>query len=144
VNFHLRCFVISLCFLFFLSCNFFPWVLISLGDPFTGYFVLIFVVLVLFHIQISARPALSKGLFWTGLKASAWVMPLFTTDLVSNPSCADQALALFKVDRARTFLVPLELKTHHSLIGYHFTSLWHYLFRFRFFVGEPTLLLLCL
>jgi hypothetical protein len=59
---------------------------------------------------------------WTGLKASAWVMPLFFIYLVSNPPCADQVLALFKVDRAGTFLVPLELKTHHSLLGYHFTS----------------------
>jgi hypothetical protein len=89
VNFHLRCFVIRLCFLF----------------PFTGYFVLIFVVPILFHIQIGARPSLLKGLFWTGLKASAWVMPLFTTDLVSNLLYADQALALFKVDRAGTFYV---------------------------------------
>jgi hypothetical protein len=47
---------------------------------------------------------------------------LFIIDLVSNPSCADQALVLFKVDRAETFLVPLELKTHHSLISYHLTS----------------------
>jgi len=77
---------------------------------------------ILFHIQIGARPSLLKGLFWTGLKASAWVMPLFTTDLVSNPLCADQALALFKVDRAETFLIFLELKTHHSLLGYYFTS----------------------
>jgi succinate dehydrogenase hydrophobic anchor subunit len=84
-----RCFVITLCFLFFLSCNLFSWVLVSLGDPFTGFFVLLFVVPVLFHIQISARPSLSKGLFWTGLKAFAWVMPLFNIDLVSNPLCAD-------------------------------------------------------
>jgi hypothetical protein len=117
-----RCFVITLCFLFFFSCNLFSWVLVSLGDPFTGFFVLLFVVPVLFHIQISARSSPLKGLFWTGLKASAWVMPLFTTDLVSNPLCADQALALFKVDRAETFLIFLELKTHHSLLGYYFTS----------------------
>jgi hypothetical protein len=84
-----RCFVITLCFLFFLSCNLFSWVLVSLGDPFTGFFVLLFVVPVLFHIHISARPSLLKGLFWTRLKASAWVMPLFNTDLVSNPLCAD-------------------------------------------------------
>jgi hypothetical protein len=122
VIFHLRCFLIRLCFLFFLFFNFFSWVLVSVGDPFTRYFVLIFVVPILFHIQISARPSLLKGLFWTGLKASAWVMPLFTTDLVSNPLYADQALALFKVDRAGTFLVLLELKTHHSLLGYHVTS----------------------
>jgi hypothetical protein len=77
---------------------------------------------ILFHIQISARPSLLKGLFWTGLKASAWVMPLFTTDLVFNPLYADQALALFKVDRVGTFLVLLELKTHYSLIDYHVTS----------------------
>jgi hypothetical protein len=31
-------------------------------------------------------------------------------------------LALFKVDRVGTFLVLLELKTHHSLIDYHVTS----------------------
>jgi hypothetical protein len=122
VIFHLRCFLIRLCFLFFLFCNFFSWVLVSVGDPFTGYFVLIFVVPILFHIQISARPSLLKGLFWTGLKASAWVMPLFTTDLVFNPLYADQALALFKVDRVGTFLVLLELKTHYSLIDYHVTS----------------------
>jgi hypothetical protein len=122
VVFHLRCFVRSLCFLFFIPCIFLSWVLVSLGDPFTGSFVLIFVVPVIFHIQISAHPALSKGLFWIGLKASARVMPLFFTDLVSNPPCADHALALFMVDRAITFLVPLELKTHHSLLGYHFTS----------------------
>jgi hypothetical protein len=119
-NYLIRYFVISFCFVFFIPCIFLSWVLVSLGDPFTGYFVLIFVVPVLCHLQISAPPALSKGLFWTGLKASARVMPLFFTDLVSNPSCADQALALFKINRARTFLVPLELKTHHSLIGYHF------------------------
>jgi len=29
---------------------------------------------------------------------------------------------LFKVDRTVTFLVLLELKTHHSLLGYHLTS----------------------
>jgi hypothetical protein len=78
--------------------------------------------MVLFHIQISARPALSKGLFWTALKASTQVMPLFTINLVSNPPVAGQALALFKVDRTVTFLVLLELKTHHSLLGYHLTS----------------------
>jgi hypothetical protein len=49
-------------------------------------------------------------------------MPLYITNLVSNLLSADQALALFKVDRAGTFLVPLELKTYNSLIGYHLTS----------------------
>jgi hypothetical protein len=121
VVFHLRCFVISFCFVFFIPCIFLSWVLVSLGDPFTGYFVLIFVVPVLCHLQISAPPALSKGLFWTGLKASARVMPMFFTDLVSNLPCANKALALFKVNRVGTFLVLLKLKTYHSFIGYHFT-----------------------
>jgi hypothetical protein len=135
-----RCFVITLCFLFFLSCNLFFWVLVSLGDPFTGFFVLLFVVPVLFHIQISARPSLSKGLFWTGLKASAWVMPLFNIDLVSNPLCEDQALTLFKVDRVRTFLVLLELKTHHSLIDYYFTSYFGIIFLdLGLLMGNPLL-----
>jgi hypothetical protein len=132
--------VITLCFLFFLSCNLFSWVLVSLGDPFTGFFVLLFAVPVLFHIQISAGPSLSKGLFWTELKASAWVMPLFNTDLVSNPLCTDQALALFKVDRARTFLVLLELETHHSLLGYYFTSYFDITFSdLGLLLGNPPL-----
>jgi hypothetical protein len=41
---HLRCFV------FFLICIFLCWVMVSFGDPFTGSFVLLFVVSILFHI----------------------------------------------------------------------------------------------
>jgi hypothetical protein len=73
-----------------------------------------------FLIQISARSSVSTGMFrWTGLKAFARVMPLFSAGLVLFPPCADRSLALFKVDRAGTFSILLELKTHHSLICYH-------------------------
>jgi hypothetical protein len=82
-------FVIGFCFIFFLICIFLCWVMVSFGDPFTGSFVMLFVVPILFHIQISGHPTLSKGLFWTGLKSSALVMSLFTTDLVFNLPCAD-------------------------------------------------------
>jgi hypothetical protein len=113
--------VIGSCFIFFLICNFLCWVMVSFGDPFTGSFVMIFEVPILFHIQISGHPTLSKGLFWTGLKSSAWVMPLFTIDLVFNPPCADQALALFKVNRVGTFSVPLGTKNSPFLLDYSVT-----------------------
>jgi len=67
-------------------------------------------------------------------------MPLFNIDLVSNPLCEDQALTLFKVDRVRTFLVLLELKTHHSLIDYYFTSYFGIIFLdLGLLMGNPPL-----
>jgi hypothetical protein len=49
-------------------------------------------------------------------------MLLFTAGLVCSPPCADRSLALFKVDRAGTFLIILELKTHNSLLRYYFAT----------------------
>jgi hypothetical protein len=105
------------------------WVLVSLVEPTFTFLDLKIYVLVPFHplqrgcysfIQISAHPALTTGLFRrTGLKAFVRVMPLFSTGLVQSPPCADRPLALFKVDRALTFSILLELKTHNSLFCYH-------------------------
>jgi hypothetical protein len=101
--------------------NFRGWVLVSLADPFSRAFDLLLVVPAFLYplhrgcyslYQISTRPILSSGLFWTGLKAFAQVMPLFFTGLVFSPTCLDKSLALSKVDRAGPFLVLLELKKH--------------------------------
>jgi hypothetical protein len=117
---------------FYIFCIYFVrgWVLVSLKEPFFMNFDLIIVVLVHSHplqrdcysqIKISAHPTLTKGLFRrTRLKVFARVMPLFTAGLVCSLPCAGRSLALFKVDRAKTFLILLELKTHHSLIRYYF------------------------
>jgi hypothetical protein len=107
------------------------WVSVSLVKPLFIFLDLKIVVPIPFHpmqrgcfflIQISTRPSLSTGLFrWTGLKAFARVMPLFSAGLVLSPPCADLVLSLtlFEVDRAGTFSILLELKTHHSLLRYH-------------------------
>jgi hypothetical protein len=105
------------------------WVSVSLIEPTFIFLALKIVVPIPFHplqqgcyflIQISAHPSLTTGLFcWTGLKAFARVMPLFSTGLVLSLPCADRSLTLFKVDRAGTFSILLELKTHHSLLYYH-------------------------
>jgi hypothetical protein len=120
--------------MFFLIYIFLCWVMVSFGDPFTRSFVLLFVVPILFHIQISGHPTLSKGMFWTGLKSSAWVMPLFTTDLIFNPPCVDKALALLKVNRAGTFSIPLGTENSpfppwlpcYSSRSYYFFQIWVY------------------
>jgi hypothetical protein len=105
------------------------WVLVSLVEPSFTFLDLKIFVPAPFHplqrgcyslIQISAHPVLSTGLFRrTGLKAFARVMPLVSVDLVLSLPCADRPLALFKVDRVRTFSILLELKTYHSLLCYH-------------------------
>jgi hypothetical protein len=137
---HLRRFVISSCFIFFFICTFLCWVMVSFGNPFTGNFVLLFVVPILFHIQFSGHPTLSKGLFWTGLKSSAWVMPLFTTDLVSNPPYTDQALALFKVNRVETFSIPLGTENSPFPLGYYVTlHVGTTFFRFGLLLEHPPL-----
>jgi hypothetical protein len=63
-------------------------------------------------------------------------MPLFTTGWVCSLLCADISLALFKVDRAGTFLILVELKTHHSPIRYHFGTA---ISDWGFFVRMPLL-----
>jgi hypothetical protein len=67
-------------------------------------------------------------------------MPLFTAGLVRSLPCADRSLALFKVDRAETFLIFLELKTHNSLFHYHFGTT----IILGFFVGMLILMHSCL
>jgi hypothetical protein len=105
------------------------WVSVSLVEPTFIFLDLKIAVPIPFHplqrgcyffIQISTRPSLSTGLFrWTGLKAFAWVMPLFSAGLVLSSPGANRSLILFKVDRAGTFSIPLELETHHSLLRYY-------------------------
>jgi hypothetical protein len=130
--------VISSCFIFFFICTFLCWVMIFFGDPFIGNFVMLFVVPILFRIQFSGHLTLSKGLFWTGLKSSAWVMPLFTTNLVFNLPCTDQTLALFKVNRAGTFSIPLGTENSQFSLGYyvilHVDTIF---FRFELLLGHP-------
>jgi hypothetical protein len=120
-----------ICIKFNIFCIYFVygWVSVSLVEPTFIFLDLKIVVPIPFHplqrdcyflIQISARPSLSTGLFrWIRLKAFARVMPLFFTGLILSPPCADRPLALFKVDRARTFSILIELKSHHSLLCYH-------------------------
>jgi hypothetical protein len=124
------------------ECNIFciyfvyGWVSVSLVEPTFIFLALNIVVPIPFHprqrgcyflIQISSHPSLSTGLFcWTGLKAFARVMPLFSAGLVLSPPCADRSLTLFKVDRAWTFSILLELKTHHSLLCYHLGTVISY------------------
>jgi hypothetical protein len=74
------------------------------------------------------------------LKSSAWVMPLFTTDLVFNPPCADQALALFKVNRTGTFSIPLGIENSQFPLGYYVTlHIGTTFFRFGLLLGNPLL-----
>jgi len=126
-------FILSLliCNKFNIFCIYFVcgWVSVSLVEPTFIFLDLKIAVPIPFHplqrgcyflIQISTRPSLSTGLFrWTGLKAFARVMRLFSADLVLSSPDANRSLILFKVDRARTFSILLELETHHSLIRYH-------------------------
>jgi hypothetical protein len=67
-------------------------------------------------------------------------MPLFTTDLVFNLLCADQALALFKVNRAETFSIPLGTENSSFPLGYYVTlHVGTTFFRFGLLLGNPPL-----
>jgi hypothetical protein len=117
--------------------------LVSLADPFSRAFALILVMsafLCPLHrgcyslYRISAHPILSLGLFWIGWKAFNRVMLLFFIGLVFSPTCLDNSLTFFKVDRAGTFLVLLELEKH----PFPPSCDRHNYIRFRLLLGYPT------